>query len=173
MLIAILAALVGFGFFGIWRASAAIMAARALVDVAGDAHGLWRHFFWRRKFASDDLALVKDPREAAAAMMFAVGQADGQLTEREQAAILSEIENQLAEDKPHAQELAARGRWLVRDSHDLYRSLTRMDRVLEQTQRRDVVAMLDRVALANGPPGPEVTRALDQYRRLVAASAKR
>ena len=154
----------------LWRVNSAATAVRGLTEAAEDAHGFWRRMLWRRRLANDPLELVKDPREAAAAMMFAVAEADGALTAAEQAAILAEMRGKLQTTEAHVQELAARGRWVVRDVRDLDRCLTKLDRVLEADHRADVVGMLERVAAADGVAPPAVRATLERYRRGVAAS---
>ena len=156
----------------LWRLNNAATAVRGLTEAAEDAHGFWRRLLWRRKLANDPLELVKDPREAATAMMFAIAEADGALTEREQVVILTEMRGKFETTETHVQELAARGRWAVRDLRDLDRCLTKLNRVLEPDHRQDVVGMLDRVAAANGLLAPDVKSALDRYRRLVASGVR-
>jgi len=154
----------------LWRLNSAATAVRGLTDAAEDAHGFWRRLMWRRRLANDPLDMIKDPREAATAMMFAVAEADGALTASEQAAILVEMRGRFETTEQHVQELAARGRWDVRDVRDLDRCLARLDRVLEADHRADVVGMLERVAAADGVVPPAVRDVVDRYKRRVAAS---
>src|SRR5262245_38196752 len=90
ILLALLAAAGAIGII-LWRLHMATEAARGLTQAAEEAHGLFRRWKWRRKLAQDPLDLIQDRREAAVAMMIAVAQSDGAVTERERRTILAEI----------------------------------------------------------------------------------
>ena len=155
-----------------WRLNSAATAVRGLADTAEDARGFWRRWMWRSRLANDPLALIKDPREAAATMMAAVAEADGAMTEREQAVMLTEMRGHFQTTETHVQELLARGRWAVRDVRDLDRCLARLNRQLEDDHREDMVGMLERVAAANGTVAPGVAAALDRFRKALAAARR-
>ena len=155
-----------------WRLNSAATAVRGLADTAEDARGFWRRWMWRSRLANDPLQLIKDPREAASAMMAAVAEADGAMTEREQAAMLAEMRGHFETTETHVQELLARGRWAVRDVRDLDRCLARLNRQLEDDHREDILGMLDRVAAANGTVAPEVAASLDRFRKALAAARR-
>src|SRR5262249_22693896 len=86
ILVAIVSAL---GIIGVilWRLHMAAEATKGLVETANDARGLFRRWRWQRKLASNPLDLIQDPREAAVAMMVAVAQSDGAMTDRERQVI--------------------------------------------------------------------------------------
>jgi uncharacterized membrane protein YebE (DUF533 family) len=75
----------------LFRMQQAANAARDIADVANDARGLFRRWSWRRKHAKHPLDTIDDARETAAAMMVAIAQSDGSITERERTAITAEM----------------------------------------------------------------------------------
>lgn len=145
---AILAILAGIGVV-LWRIQAASEAARGAVDAASDAHSLYRRFLWGRKAARNPLDLFEDPREAAAAMMVALAQYDGALTADEQRTIVAEMQTAFTASTKDADELLARGRWLVRDAGDIDQTLKRLlpsiQKLLGDTEKRELIAMLREV----------------------------
>lgn len=157
----IVAALGGIAFV-LWRMQQAANAARDIADAANDMGGLVRRWRWSRKANTNPLDLVDDPREAAAAMMVAVAQADGPLTEAERTRILAEMADKFGASSSHAEELLARARWLTRDSLDAGNVMRRLQgpilKSLGPTERRELVAMLEAVAVADGRPDATVNR---------------
>lgn len=141
----ILAVLAGIGVL-LWRIQVASDAARGAVDAASDAHSLYRRFLWGRKASRSPIDLVEDPREAAAAMMVALAQYDGALTSDEQQLIVSEMQTAFDASQKDADELLARGRWLVRDIGDLDGALKRLlppvQKRLGDAEKRQLVEML-------------------------------
>jgi uncharacterized tellurite resistance protein B-like protein len=97
---------------------------------------------------------VEDAREAAAAMMVATAQSDGSITERERAAITAQMVRRFGATQAHADELLARGRWLVQDRTDageVFRRLTPLiQRTCGPTERAHLIDMLRAVAAADG-----------------------
>ncbi len=127
-IIAIVGAVLGVLFLVLMRMQQATHAARDLADAADEARGLFRRWGWRRKQLGNPLDAVDDAREAAAAMMVAVAQADGAITERERAAITAQMGRCFGATPQQAEALLARARWLVQDRTDageVFRRLTR------------------------------------------------
>ena len=160
-IIALLTAFLGAIGLILWRLHMAADAAKGLADTANDARGMFRRWGWQKKFAADPLDLVQDPREAAAAMMIALGQSDGALTERERRMILVQMVQRFGVSGTQAEELLAHGRWLVREVTDLNRCFQKLAPFVRKTcsadQVQDILAMLSEVSLAEGAPGvPEV-----------------
>jgi uncharacterized tellurite resistance protein B-like protein len=164
-ILGIIAALIGAVSIALWRLNSAADAVRNVAGAAEDAHGLWRRFMWRKRLAKDRLELIKDPREAAAGMLVAVAQADGALTEREQAALIAEFRKTFEMTDPQAQELLAQARWTVGEVRDLDRCLFKLGQVLDVEQKRDVLALLESTAAVDGTPGPALRTSLDKYAR--------
>jgi uncharacterized tellurite resistance protein B-like protein len=147
------------GIIGVmlWRLHMATEAAKGLVETANDAHGLFRRWRWQRKLAKNPLDLVHDPREAAVAMMVAVAQSDGAMTDRERQVIIAELVARIGATERQAEELLAHGRWLTRDVRDIDYCLDRLSSLIKRQgspeQTRDVLEMLYRVASVEGTPG--------------------
>ena len=70
------------------RANQVNQAGRELLDAASEAKGYVRRSLWRRRTNVDPSRSIEDPRLAAAVMMCAVANADGDITEREMTAML-------------------------------------------------------------------------------------
>lgn len=147
------------GIIGIilWRLHMAAEAAKGLVETANDARGLFRRWRWQRKLASNPLDLIADPREAAVAMMVAVAQSDGAMTDRERQVILAELVARIGATEQQAEELLAHGRWLTRDVRDIDHCLDKLAPLIKRQcspdQTRDVLEMLYSVASVEGRPG--------------------
>lgn len=167
-LLAILAAAGGIAGL-LWRLHLASEAAKGMVETAGEARKFWRRHNWRRKLATDNPAsLIEDPREAAAAMMAAVADADGVLSEREREAILEQSMNVFGLSQPESEELLAGGRWLARSAGDLSSFLRKLAPIIEKAcddaERAELMTMLDTVAAADGAAPEFVGDALERLR---------
>jgi uncharacterized tellurite resistance protein B-like protein len=157
----------------LWRLNAAADAAKGLVETADDARGLFRRWKWRKKFADNPLDLIQDPREAAAAMMTALAQADGPLTDRERVVIVTEISRSFSVSAKQAEEFLAHARFLTRDVKDLDTCLRRLAPKIKSSctpeEAMDLLAMLDKVANADAPAGTIETQALQRLKRELIA----
>ena len=157
----------------LWRLNAAADAAKGLVETADDARGLFRRWKWRSKLAENPLDLIQDPREAAAAMMTALAQADGPLTERERTTIVAEMSRSFAIPQTQSEEFLAHARFLTRDVKDLdtcFRRLTpKIKNSCTPQEAIDLLAMLDKVAHAESPPGTIEAQALQRLKRALIA----
>jgi len=168
ILVAIVSAL---GIIGVvlWRLHMAAEAAKGLVDTANDARGLFRRWRWQRKLASNPLDLISDPREAAVAMMVAVAQSDGAMTDRERQVIMAELVKRVGATERQAEELLAHGRWLTRDVRDIDYCLDKLAPLIKRQcspdQHRDVLEMLYSVASVEGRPGEVEGTALARVAR--------
>jgi hypothetical protein len=91
------------------RLRAAAFAAEEVIGVANDARLFVRRAKWRRKVNADVLAAIDDPREAAAAMMVAVAQHDGLLSDNEQHTIRALIVRYFAVGADKTEEFLVRG----------------------------------------------------------------
>ncbi len=153
-ILAAVAAVLGVLIFVLFRMQQAANAARDIADAADEARGLFRRWGWRRKLAKNPIDTVEDAREAAAAMMVAAAQSDGSITERERSAITAEMVKRFSATQAQADELLARGRWLVQgrtDAAEVFRRLTPLiQRSCGPTERSDLIDMLRAVAEADG-----------------------
>ena len=159
------------GIIGVvlWRLHMAAVAAKGLAETANDARGLFRRWRWQRKFASNPLDLVQDPREAAVAMMVAVAQSDGAMTDRERQVIITELVARIGATERQAEELLAHGRWLTRDVRDIDHCLDKLAPLIKRQcspeQYSDVLQMLNKVASAEAQPGEIEVAALARVSR--------
>jgi uncharacterized tellurite resistance protein B-like protein len=167
--IAVLIAIGGAALALLIRLNSAAHAARGLAETADDATSLFRRWRWRRKLATDVLGDIDDPRLAATAMLVSLAQADGALTEREEAVILAETERVLGVSPQQATELLAHARWSAKDVHapgDCFRRLTPLiQRHLSPKECGELMDMLETVAAAGGPLSSGDRYAVDQLRR--------
>ena len=174
-ILAALGAILGVLVFILFRMQQAANAARDIADVAGDARGLFRRWGWRRKLAKHPLETIDDAREAATAMMVAVAQADGGITERERVAITGEMTKRFGATREQAEELLARARWAVQDRSDpaeVFRRLTALvQRTCGPTERSDLIEMLDAVASADGRADAIVTQDIARLAHSLRSSA--
>jgi uncharacterized tellurite resistance protein B-like protein len=172
-ILAALVAVLGVLAIVLWRMSQAANAARDIAGAAEEAHSFWRRLMLRRKAGKHPLDSIQDPREAAAAMMVAIAQWDGALTEREEAAIREEMQAHFEVGEPEAGELVARGRWLAEDVGDLGTFLKRASHPVQArctaAEKRDLIEMLTRVADVGGRPDElieqEITRLAEHLAR--------
>lgn len=152
----IVAALGGLGLI-LWRIRMAADATRDIADVAGDVHGFFRRWKWRRNYAASNLDLVHDPREAAVAMAVALAQSNGVISERERRVIIAGIVRTLGARSDQAEELFAYGRWLTRDERDVSSCFRKLAPLIRRDcspdQIRDLLALLEDIAIADGPAG--------------------
>jgi uncharacterized tellurite resistance protein B-like protein len=171
ILVAVVTALGAIGVI-LWRLHMAAEAAKGLAETASDARGLFRRWRWQRKLASNPLDLVQDPREAAVAMMVAVAQSDGAMTDRERHVIIAELVARIGATERQAEELLAHGRWLTRDVRDIDYCLDKLAPLIKRQcssdQKRDVLEMLHKVASAEGRPGEIEGAALARAARALA-----
>jgi hypothetical protein len=134
----------------LWRLNVASQAARELVTTADEARGFFRRLAWSRKLKKHPLDLVEDPREAATAMMVALAQYKGPLTELQQRLILGEIVSNLSVPGEEAREMLARARWMTKDAGDVHHTLGRLAPVIDVKctleEKRDLIGMLKVVA---------------------------
>jgi uncharacterized tellurite resistance protein B-like protein len=153
-ILAAIGAALGVGLFFLWRMQQASNAVRDVANAAGEVHGLFRRWSWRRRANVNPLDLVDDPREAATAMMVIVAQTDGALTGKERGVILAQVSEHFGATSRQGEELLARGRWLVQHSVDVGEVFRRLAPSIRKfcgaKEREDLIAMLNAVATADG-----------------------
>ncbi len=167
-ILGLIAAVMGALGMVLWRLHTAAEAAKGLGESAQDLTSWWRRWRWLKKANADPLTLVDDPRVAAVAMMVAVAQSDGAVTEREHAEIRRQITAKFETKGKNAEEMMTYARWLVRDVRDLgegLRKLTPVMRKLGAEQHRELVEMLGAVAAAASPVGSIEAEAIERLAR--------
>lgn len=110
----------------LWRARGAAHAAHEVVDAAQGVRLFFRRTKWRKKVNTDMLKRIDDPREAAAAMMVAIAEQDGLLTQRMSETLIAMMMSEFQVAERQADELMQRGRWLAKDAGDLGQFLRRL-----------------------------------------------
>ena len=149
ILAALLAAMAGVGVL-LWRLNAASDAARGLVETADEARGFFRRLAWSRKAKKHPLDMIEDPREAATAMMVALAQYSGPLTELQERLILGEMVQNFDMASEEARDMLARARWLTRETTDVHHTLMRLapaiDSKCTMAEKRDLLGMLRVIA---------------------------
>jgi len=172
-LMAILGALGAVGLI-LWRIKMAADATRDIAEAAGDARKYVRRTRWKNRQKAGQKAVPDNPRSSAAAMMAAIAEADGALTEAETAAILGEMTTRFELSAGDAEELLAEGRWLSKDAGDLASFLRRIEppvrAVCNDQECRDLIAMLTTVAESNGAADPIAAQAIETLRRSLGVS---
>jgi uncharacterized tellurite resistance protein B-like protein len=168
-IVALLTALAGIVGVVLWRMSQAASAARDVADAANEVSSLARRFSWWRKTSRNPLDAVTDTREAATAMMVAIAQYDGNITERERSAIVSAISQTFNATDKQAEELLAQARFLVKDVVDPSNCFNRlaplMAKQLGANERGELIEMLTKIANADGAPSDVVAQSIGQLQR--------
>jgi uncharacterized tellurite resistance protein B-like protein len=177
-LMSIIAALLAaMGVVGVllWRVNQASDAAKGLLETAEDTRGFFRRMAWRRKAGKNQLDALTDPREAAAAMMAAVAQWDAAISDREMDAIRAQVRQYFGANEEQSHELLAMGRWLSRDASDIGSFLRRASTIVlakcSQQERKDLLAMLNAVATAEGKPRDVLEQELVRFADYVSRAA--
>lgn len=167
-LMAIIGALGAVGLV-LWRIKMAADAARDIAETADDARKFVRRTRWKNRQKSGKQAVPEDPRLAAVAMMAAIAETDGALSEAERSAILTEIAIRFEFSVEDAEALFAEGRWLSKDAGDLSSFLRRMDPPVRsactEQEQRDLITMLTKVAECEGEADPIAAQAIETLRR--------
>lgn len=91
-----------------------------------------------------------DPRVAAAALLFHVGEADGAVTEAELATLRASLAVEFGLDERETSEVLDRGREADQDAVDLYRFTTVLRAGLDEAQRIRLVELLWDMTYADG-----------------------
>lgn len=167
IILAFLAVLGGAAFWW-WRLKMLNEAAGEVGDAAGRAWGAWKRHKFRKKVESSPYEAVSDPAAAAVIMMVALAKRDGELPGKSEAAIAKEVANTMAVDDPT--ELMTFAKWVASHGESPSNVSIRYARLwnssLTPAERRDLLAMCDRTAVAAGP-------LTDEQRAELAALSRR
>lgn len=168
-ILAMLAAVLGAIGVILWRLRSAADATREIVDAANDAQNFFRRRKWQKRASGSSLDGIEDAREAAAAMMVSIAQADGAMTERERAAIVFGIVKYLGATSAQAEEFLSYARWLVKDTSDPAACFRKLAPVVRRTctpgQIDELLVMLKSVADAEGPAAAPEAEAIAGLKR--------
>ena len=168
-ILAALAAAVGVVLFVLFRMQQASRAVSDVTDAADNVRGFLRRLAWSRKASVNPLDAVTDPREAAAAMMVAVAEVDGAVSEAEKAVMGRLMSHHFGVTPAVCDELIARGRWLVQGRVNVGETLRRLKapilKACSPAERRDLVAMLEAVAIADGRSDDALDEGIRRFAR--------
>jgi uncharacterized membrane protein len=154
-LVMLLGVIAGAGFWW-WRLKAMGEAASEIHDAAGRVIGKYKRHKFRQKVEGATLTAVSDPVAAAIIMMMAIAQEDRPLDDETEAAIQREALETMGQSSPT--EVMIFSKWVaanVADANDVsyaYRKLWSDN--LTMDERRDLVAMVQRIASLRGGPTP-------------------
>jgi len=156
------------------RANQVNQAGRELLDAASEAKGYVRRSLWRRRTKVDLTRNIEDPRLAAAVMMCAVANADGDITEREMTAILELMEENFQIARGDCVEMLSEARWLAKEAKDLSAFLQRLSRPVaaccSHQELEDLFQMLEAVDRVEGGGSQIVADAVANLQRRLTAS---
>lgn len=168
ILIIALAAL-GAVVYWIYRVRGAAQATTEIVDAAEDVRAAVRRIGYRRAAGSHPVESVEDARLAAAGMMAAIARMDGDLTVSQINALRVECRAAFRTTQREADDIAAFGRWLAGQSNDPEDALRRLgERIVKlanEEARRDLIAMMERVAAVENGISADQRAAIDRIRR--------
>ena len=132
------------GFLLVWRITNLLNAVQQTNEVWGGIYGKARRYFQRRKATPPPLSQIKDPREAALALMVAVMKDRGDLSEQQ----LEQLEKLAAArlNFENPQEMVTLARWHVKDFCEsgavLYRLAKPMAKMCTGSQRADIIDLV-------------------------------
>lgn len=153
-----------------WRLQQASRGARHVADAARTAANMPRRLAFKYKSGKGGLALIDDPREAAAIMMMEVALARGPLTEAQNQAMIEEMKRHFNFSQTDAEELIAHAGWVNRDAPASHVVMEKMSALVLRTsgigprQIVDLDSMLVLVSEANGLPTEEQLSLIQIFR---------
>jgi uncharacterized tellurite resistance protein B-like protein len=164
-ILALLLAVLGGAAFWWWRLKMMGEAASEVTDVAGRAWGKYKRLKFRKKSDASVFDAVEDPAAAAVIMMIAIAQEEQGLTPATETAIDREVSETMGiEDRT---ELMVFSKWVAQHVEDANNVSLRYNKLwtskLSPDERRDLLAMVKRVAEASGPASPAV---IEKIRKL-------
>lgn len=122
---------------------------RGVADAAGGVQKHLRRRAWQKKLG-DPLRDIDDPRLAATAMMTALAQSDGAISERQEQAIISQVQSRFDASAKVAGEMLAHARWLVRDVSEPETCFLKVRPLIQEhcgpRERAELVEMLSSIA---------------------------
>ena len=165
-LLGVLAAF-GYWYFVLKNAGKAV---GEIADMAGRARGAYKRNQFRKKADASVIDAIDDPRTAAVVMAVAVGEAEGPLSARQEAALLAAMVSVLGVDKPEEELTFAK--WAaahVIDPNNVSLRFTRLwTGALAMDERNDLVDLVHAVAAADGAPSVIQEEAIQRLRTRLA-----
>ena len=158
----------------VWRINMARRGAAEAIELAKTAANAPRRLAFRYKAGKNGLALIEDPREAAAIMMMEVALArGGPLTRTQEAVMLEEVGRHFSFGDEEAEALLAHAAWVSQSAppqDETMRKLSQLiltDKLLGPKEVVDLDSMLVAVSEAEGVPTRHQMTLLQVYRNKV------
>lgn len=161
--------------YWLWRTSASRVVVRRGSERDVDALAALRRVGYRHASGRHPVDGVDDPRLAAAAMMAAIAQLDGALSQAQMNALRVECRAAFRVDQRQADDIAVAGRWLSEQSADHDDAMRRLATIVRERAgaeaHGDLLRMLERVAsVASGAPSEKQAEAIALVRRSLTAA---
>ena len=153
-----------------WRLQQASRGARHVAEATKTVANMPRRLAFKYKSGKGGLALIDDPREAAAIMMMEVALARGALSEAQNQAMIEEMMRHFSFTKSEAEDLVAHAGWVNRSTpapHVVMEKMSALilkDSGLGPRQIVDMDSMLVLVSEANGLPTEEQLSLIQIFR---------
>ena len=170
ILLFLLSVLAAIGIWS-WRVRMARDGAHEAAKLAQAAANLPRKMTFRYKASKNGIALIQDPREAAAIMMMEVARArGGPLTEQQAGAIEQEIVHHFEFSPAEAEELSAHAAWVTNSAPPPAETMRRLSQLIVNASGLgpkeiiDLDAMLVAVSEAEGLPTRDQLALLQVFR---------
>lgn len=165
IIIAILGALAA----AFWAFTHFVNAAHEGREAVRDVTGVIRRGKWNRRVDQRLIENLSDPREAAAVLLYQMAAYDGAVTDRQQAQLVADMREAFDADEETAHGLYAFGRMAVGEINDAGNNVRKILRpvieVCTDSEKRQLVDLLERAAEIEGPPS-------DMQRRLIAEARR-
>ncbi|MFQ5563180.1 MAG: TerB family tellurite resistance protein [Parvularculaceae bacterium] len=149
-------------------------AARSGREAVRDVRGMVRRGAWSRRIDKRLIENLSDPREAAAVLLFQVAAYDGAATERQKAAMISQMQQAFEADEETVDGLYAFARMAVGEINDASNSLRKILRpvceICTQEEKQALIDMLTLVGQVEGPLNDPQNRLIDETRRALATA---
>ena len=167
----IIIALLGALAAAFWAFTHFANAANQGADAIRDAKGIIRRGKWNRRVDKRLIENLADPREAAAIMIYQIAAYDGAVTDRQRAAMVSDMRAAFDADEETAEGLFAFARMAVGEINDAGNSARKIlgpvIEVCNLDEKQSLIDMLDRAAEVEGPPTDTQRRLIAEVRRVL------
>lgn len=167
----IVIALLGALAAAFWAFTYFVKAAREGRRAVDDVKGVLRSGRWSRKVSKRLVENLSDPREAAAVLLYQIAAYDGAVTDRQKAAIVSEMRAAFEAAAETAEGLYAFARMALGEINDAANSLKKILRPVadacSDAEKRQLIDMLGRVGEVESPLTDMQQRLIIETRRII------
>ncbi len=167
ILLAVLGALAA----AFWAFTYFMRAANEGREAIGEVKGLVRRGKWNRRVDQRLVENLSDPREAAAILIYQIAAYDGEITDKQHADIVKDMQNAFEADTETAEGLFAFARMAVGEINDAGNSarkiLAPVADVCTAEEKQTMIDMLERAAEVESPPTDMQRRLIFEARRIL------